>query len=159
VNRALAFVYRLCAGVLLGAQVFFAAVAAQAAFPRDVAALTPGHPARTAAAQLVGHMLAALDRMTLALAAVTVVCAVLLGRRGVQRAARAAVPPLIAGTLAGISAAVITPAIHAMRLAGQTSGSQFGMLHAGSTLLLLGEMLLLTAALWMGPDNAPAPGS
>jgi hypothetical protein len=102
-------------------------------------------------------MLGALDRMTLALAAVAVVCAVWLGRRGVPRAARAAVPPLIAGVQAGISAAVITPAIHAMRLAGQTSGSTFGLLHAGSTLLLLLEIVVLAAALWMAPDNAPAP--
>jgi len=48
---------------------------------------------------------------------------------------------------------VITPAIHTMRLAGQTSGSAFGLLHAGSTLLLLAEMLVLVAALWVAPRD------
>src|SRR5207253_10031575 len=90
------------------------------------------HPARTAAADQVGRMLSALDRMTLLLAAIALLCALVLGRRGVRRAPRAALPPLVAGLLAGISAALVTPAIHAMRLAGQTSTAAFGLLHAAS---------------------------
>jgi hypothetical protein len=47
--RVFAYVYRLAAGLLLGAQVYFAMVAAPAAFPREVAALPAGSPARAAA--------------------------------------------------------------------------------------------------------------
>ena len=75
-----AYLYRLSAGLLLGAAVYFAAVAAPAAFPREVAALPPGHPLRTAAANLVGSQLAALDRMTLLFCALSALCAIALAR-------------------------------------------------------------------------------
>src|SRR5438105_4018633 len=121
----LAFIFRLTCALPLAAQLFFLAIAARAAFPREVAALPRGDPARAAAADLVGRLLAALDRMTLVCSAAAVIAAVLLSRRGVQRAAVAALPPLIAGVLAGISAALVTPAIHALRLSGQTSTQAF----------------------------------
>ena len=67
------FLYRFCCGGLVGAQLFFAAVAAQVVFPRDVAALPRDHPRRQLAADLVGSMLARLDAATLALTAVSFV--------------------------------------------------------------------------------------
>jgi hypothetical protein len=152
VSRLLAYLYRLCAAIPLGAQLFFAAVAAQAAFPREVAALPQGHPARTAAAELVGRMLAPLDRLTLVLAAIAVVIALVRARSGAARSRRAAIPPLLAGVFAGVSMGLITPAIHAMRMAGQTGTSQFGLLHAASSLLLLAEMAALAVALWFARD-------
>src|SRR4051812_28647453 len=129
--RWLSFAYRLSAGLLLGAQLFFAAVAAQDVFPREVAALPQGHPLRTGAAETIGRMLGTLDQLTLGFCALAVLVALRLGSR------RAVIPPLAAGVLAGISAGLVTPAIHQLRMAGQTSGSTFGMLHGLSTLLLL----------------------
>src|SRR5947208_778874 len=46
VQRLLAFVYRFVVAALAGAQIFFSAFAAQAAFPREIAALPQGDPAR-----------------------------------------------------------------------------------------------------------------
>ena len=145
----LAFGYRFLAGSLAGAQIFFSAVAAQAAFPKEVAALPQGDPARTHAADLVGKMLASLDRLTLVGCALAVLCAVFLGRGGAARSYRRVVPPLIAGVLAAISAGLITPAIHAMRAAGTTKTSAFGLLHATSAVILLAEIAALVVAVWM----------
>ena len=130
------FLYRLCCGTLLGAQLFFAAVAAQIAFRSGLD--------RRVAGDLVGAMLARLDSAALALTAVAVLCAVLIGRR------RLAVPPLLAGVCAAVSALLVTPAIHAMREAGEMAGPRFGMLHGLSNALLLVEMILLAIAGWIG---------
>src|SRR5437879_11733611 len=91
-TRLCAFLYRLSAGLLLGAQIFFAAVAAPAAFPREVAALPPGHPLRNAAADLGGAQLAALDRMTLLFCAAAALSAIVLARTGLPSARVGAVP-------------------------------------------------------------------
>jgi hypothetical protein len=141
------FLYRLCCGGLFGAQLFFAAVAAQLVFSAEVAALPREHPRRQLAADLVGAMLARLDAATIALTAVAVVCAIVLGRR------RGAIAPLIAGLCALASAAFITPAIHAMRTAGLTTSGRFGLLHAVSSGLLLVEMALLAVAVWRAPQS------
>jgi hypothetical protein len=141
------FLYRLCCGGLVGAQLFFAAVAAQVVFPRDVAALPREHPRRQLAADLVGAMLSRLDAGTMALSAVAVVCAVLPGRW------RAAIAPLLAGLCAAASALLVTPAIHAMRAAGQTGTGRFGLLHAVSSGLLIVEMVLLAVAVWKAPTT------
>jgi len=156
VTRLCAFLYRLSAGLLLGADVFFAAVAAPAAFPREVAALPAGHPLRTAAADLVGTQLAALDRMTLLFCAVAALSAIALARSGMPSARLAALPVLLAGLCALISSSFVTPRIHALRAAGQTHLAEFGRLHGISTGLVAVEMLLLVAALWVAP--APAKG-
>jgi hypothetical protein len=140
------FLYRLCCGGLVGAQIFFAAVAAQVAFPSEVAALPREHPRRQLAADLVGVMLSRLDAATLACTAVAVVCAILLGRW------RAAIAPLLAGLCAAASALLVTPAIHSMREAGQTGSGRFGLLHGLSSGLLILEMILLAAALWKAPQ-------
>ena len=137
--------FRLCCAGLLGAQLFFALVAAQAAFPAEVAALPSEHPRRQLAAELVGAMLAKLDAATIALAAVAVICAIVAGRR------RLAMAPLLAGLCACASALLVTPAIHAMRMAGEVASSRFGALHALSTGLLLVEMVLLAVAAWRAP--------
>ena len=154
--RVFAYVYRLAAGLLLGAQVYFALVAAPAAFPREVAALPAGSPARTAAANLVGAQLASLDRMTLLFCAVAALSAILLARTGLPSARAAAVPVLLAGLCALISSSFVTPRIHALRAAAQTQLPEFGRLHAISTGLVGLEILLLLAALWVAP--APAKG-
>lgn len=146
--RALAFGYRLISGGLFGAQLFFAAVAAQVAFPREVAALPAGDPRKALAGDLVGQMLGALDRITLSGAALAVACAVLVGRQGALRATRAALLPLFAGLCAAASMLWITPSIHAMRAAGQTGLPAFGRLHAISASLLVAEMLLWLVAVW-----------
>ena len=138
------FVYLLVCGGLLGAQLFFAAVAAQAVFPREVAALPRDEPRRQLAADLVGTMLSRLDGATIAGAAVAVACAFVASRRS------AALAPLLAGLCAVVSAWLITPAIHAMRAAGTTSVRRFGLLHAASTVLLFVEMILLAIAVWQG---------
>jgi hypothetical protein len=151
VQRALAFVYRLAVGALLGAQLFFAGVGAPAAFTKAVAALPQGDPARSAAADLVGRQLGALDRIALSFTALAVLSAVLLARAGVQRARRSALPPLLAGLCAAASCTLITPAIQALRAQGQTATPLFGRLHALSSTLLLLEMLLLALALWRAP--------
>lgn len=148
--RVLSFVYRLCVLGLAGAQVYFAAGAAQVAFPAEVAALPHAHPRRLLAGDLVGGMIARLDAATLAFTALAVVCAVVLSRR------RAAILPLIAGLCALASAWLVTPAIHAMRTSGQTGGPRFGMLHGISSGLLLLEMLLLAAAGYFCPQPASA---
>src|SRR3954470_10346416 len=113
--RLLAFVFRVCVGFLFGAQVFFASIAAPAAFPRAVAEQPVASPARRAAADLVGRMLAHLDRATLVLCAVAALCAIALGRAGLPRARIAAAPVLCAGLAALLSSFWITPRIHAMR--------------------------------------------
>ncbi len=139
------FLYRFCCGGLLGAQLFFAAVAAQVVFPREVAALPRDHPRRQLAADLVGSMLARLDAGTIAFTALAAVCAIVLGRR---RAARAAIAPLLAGLCALGSSLLVTPAIQALRAAGETASGRFGMLHGVSLALLVVEMILLAVALW-----------
>jgi hypothetical protein len=147
------FLYLLSCGALVGGQLFFAAIAAQVVFPREVSALPRDDPRRQLAADLVGAMLARLDAATIAGSAVAVVCAIVLGRRW------AALAPLLAGLCAVISAALVTPAIHAMREAGATGSKRFGLLHGASTLLLVLEIALLVCALWQaarfrGIENA-----
>ncbi len=137
-------VYLLTCGALFGAQLFFAAVAAQVAFPREVAALPRDDPRRQLAADLVGAMLARLDAATIAGAGLAVVCAVLVGRWS------AAIPPLLAGLCALASALLITPAIHGMRAAGATASARFGLMHGLSSGLLILEMILLVLAVWQG---------
>ena len=154
--RVFAYVYRLAAGLLLGAQVYFALVAAPAAFPREVAALPAGSPARTAAANLVGAQLASLDRMTLLFCALAALSAIGLARMGVASGRRAAVPVLLTGLCALASSEWVTPPIHALRAAGQTQLPEFGRLHAISTGLVGIEILLYLVALWVAP--APAKG-
>ncbi len=144
----MARLYRTVCAALAGAQLFFAAVAAQVVFSREVAALPREHPRRVLAADLVGAMLARLDAATIALSAVAVVLAVLLARR------RSAILPLLAGLCAVASAVITTPAIHAMRESGQTALPKFGMLHGFSSGLLLLEMILLLVAAWRAPESA-----
>lgn len=136
------FLYLLCCAGLVGAQLFFAAAAAQVAFPPEVAALPRDDPRRQLAADLVGAMLARLDAATVALTAVVVVCALVLDRR------RAAIAPLLAGLCALTSALLVTPSIHALRVAGNTSSARFGLLHGVSSGLLVLEMVLLAIAAW-----------
>jgi hypothetical protein len=136
--------FRLSCGLLCGAQIFFAAVAAQVVFSREVAALPREHPRRQLAAELVGAMLSRLDAATIALAAVAAVCAFTLPEK------RRAALPLIAGLCAVASAALVTPAIHALRVAGETASPRFGMLHGVSSILLLIEMILLAIACAIG---------
>jgi hypothetical protein len=140
----MARVYRMLCAALFGALLFFSTVAAQAVFPAEVAALPHGHPRKMLAADLVGIMLARLDAVTLFTTAVALVLALRLGRR------RAALLPLCAGLCALASVLAFTPAIHAMRDAGQTALPKFGLLHAASAGLLLAEMILLAAAAWIG---------
>jgi hypothetical protein len=147
--RLLPFVYRLCCLGLIGAQLFFVAVASQTVFPREVAALPREHPRRALAADLVGAMLVRLDAATIALSAAAVICA--LG----AHSRRAAVLPLLAGLCALASAALITPAIHGMREAGQTALPRFGLLHGLSAGLLLLEIVLLLAAAFLLPESLP----
>lgn len=141
------FLYRLSCGSLFGAQLFFAAVAAQVVFPRDVAALPREHPRRQLAADLVGAMLARLDAATLALTALAVVCAVAIGRP------RSAIAPLLAGLCAAISALAVTPAIQSMRAAAETTSGRFGLLHGISSALLVLQMILLALALCRAPES------
>jgi len=137
------FLYRLSCGALLGAQIFFAAVAAQAVFRSGLD--------RHLAGDLVGVMLARLDSAALALTAVAVLCAVLIGRR------RLAVPPLLAGICALASSMLVTPAIHALRISGSVDSARFATLHAVSAILLLLQMIVLMVAVWLAPGSAPAP--
>lgn len=148
-NRLLSFLFRACCGAAFGAQLFFAAIAAQVIFSREVAALPPSDPRRRAAAELIGALLARLDALTLGLTAVAAFCAVLLARRGLTAARRPALPVLLAGFAALASARFVTPAIHTLRLLGQTATPRFGMLHGISSALLLAELVLLLAALWL----------
>jgi ABC-type Fe3+-siderophore transport system permease subunit len=143
----MARLYRISCAVLLGAQLFFAGAAAQSVFSSEIASLPRDDPRRRAAADAVGNMLARLDAAALVLCAVAVVCALQLQR------ARAALLPLFAGLCALASAALVTPAIHAMRLAGDTASPGFGTLHGISTSLLVVEMLLLGAAAWFAPES------
>jgi hypothetical protein len=136
--------FRLICALVAGAQLFFAAVAAQVVFPREVAALPRDEPRRTLAADLVGAMLARLDTAVLALSAVAFVLAVASGRR------RLALLPLVAGLCAAASAFWATPQIHALRASGQTGTPRFGMLHGVSSSLLLVEMILLAIAALFG---------
>src|SRR5947209_18257424 len=101
------FLYRLSCGALLGAQIFFAAVAAQIAFRSGLD--------RRVAGDLVGAMLARLDSAALALTAVAVLCAVLIGRRRLPEAAGRP------GVCAAVSALLVTPAIHAIRIGGDVT--------------------------------------
>jgi hypothetical protein len=146
--QVLGFLYRLACAGLLGAQVFFAAAATRVVFSPEVAALPRGDPRRQAAAEAVGAMLARLDAATLALTALAVLCALLLGVR------RAAIAPLLAGICAAASAGFVTPAIHAMRLSGEVTSKTFGILHAVSSSLLLLEILLLAVATFQAPGFA-----
>ena len=61
---------------------------------------------------------------------------------------------LLAGLCAALSAAVITPKIHAMREAGETALPRFGLLHAVSSCLLLAEMIILIVAAVRAPESA-----
>ena len=135
-------VVRLLCAALFGAQLFFAAGAAQVVFSREVAALPRDDARRQMAADAIGAMLARLDAATLALTALVVVFQVLLSQK------RAAVLPLVAGLCALASALLVTPAIRAMREAGQVALPRFGLLHAASSLLLVAEMILLAVAAW-----------
>jgi len=148
----MARLYRVSCAALLGAQLFFAGAAAQSVFSSEIASLPRDDPRRRAAADAVGAMLARLDAATLVLCAVAVVCALQLKR------ARAALLPLFAGLCALASAALVTPAIHAMRLAGDTASARFGALHGISTSLLVVEMLLLGVAAWFAPESRATPG-
>jgi hypothetical protein len=150
-GRFLAYLYRLAVALLLGGDFFFAAVAAPASFPREIAALPPGSWQRVAAADLVGRMLAQLDRMTLLLAGTAALCAIALARTGLPRARAAALPVLGTGLCSLFSLAWVTPRIHALRTLGQAAGPEFGRLHFLSTALVGIEMLLLLAALWVSP--------
>ena len=132
------FLYRLCTAGLFGAQLFFSAVASQAAF-------RSGLVERPVAGSLVGAMLARLDAATIALSALAALVAVLLGQP------RRAILPVVAGLLAVVSAFVLTPAVHAMREAGQTGTPAFGRMHGYSAGLMLAEMLLLALAVWFEP--------
>ena len=152
-NRFLSFGFRLAAGALFGAQLFFAAVAAQVIFSREVAALPSADPRRRAAADLIGALLSRLDLLTLGLSALAALCAIVLARRGLTAARRAALPVLLVGFAALASSALVTPAIHHLRLAGATATPRFGQLHAVSSLLLLAELVLLLVALWMAPQG------
>ena len=143
--RVLSQVYRMSCAALFGAQLFFAAGAAQVVFSREVAQLPRDDARRLFAADAIGAMLVRLDAATLVLTALAVVCAVQLSRR------RAAALPLLAGLCALASAALVTPAIHAMREAGEVALPKFGMLHGASSLLLLLEMALLAVAAWRAP--------
>jgi hypothetical protein len=134
--------------------VYFAAVAAPAAFPREVAQLPPGSPERKAAADLVGRQLEKVDRMTLLLCAVAALCAIGLARAGLTGARKAAVPVLIAGLCALVSSSWVTPRIHALREAARTSLPEFGRLHALSAALVAAEIVLLAVALWVAPGPA-----
>lgn len=152
--RWLATTYQLVVSALLGARLFFAAVAAQRIFPPEVAALPRGDPRRTLAADLVGELLGPLDSATLCGGAVCVLLALQLSRLLADRPAaaraaqRAATPALLVVLCATASIFGTTPAIHAMREAGRTGEPRFGMLHGLSGGLLLLEMaLLLFAAL------------
>ena len=132
------FLYRLCTAGTLGAQIFFAAVAAQVAF-------RSGLVERQVSGNLVGAMLSKMDAATMAFSAIAVVSAVLLGQP------RRALLPLVAGLLAVISAFVITPAVHAMRESGQIGTPAFGRLHGISSTMMLVEMILLALAVWFEP--------
>jgi hypothetical protein len=136
--------FRLICGLLAGAQLFFAAGAAQVVFPRSVAQLPRDDSRRQLAADLVGQMLARLDAASLIATAVAVLLALASGRK------RLALLPLIAGLCAAISAFYCTPQIHAMRAAGTVATARFGLLHAVSSTLLLIEMILLAAAAFFG---------
>ena len=150
-GRFLAYLYRLAVALLLGGDFFFAAVAAPASFPREIAALPPGSWQRVAAADLVGRMLAQLDRMTLLLAGVAALCAIALARIGLSRARAAALPALVAGLCALFSLSWVTPRIQSLRALAQSAGPEFGRLHFLSTALVGIEMLLLLYALWISP--------
>ena len=149
--KLLTFAYRFAAGSLLGAQLFFVLIATRIVFRPEVAALPQGDPRRLWAADTVGQMLGSLDRAALGGCALAVLCAVLLARAGVPRALRAALPPLLAGLCAAASSALVTPAIHSLREAGQTASPQFGRLHGLSSGLLLLELALLLLAVWRAP--------
>jgi len=155
-GRFLAFFYRLAVALLLGADFFFAAVAAPASFPREIAALPPGSWQRVAAADLVGRMLMQLDRITLLLSAVAALCAIALARSGFPRARSAALPVLAAGLCALLSVSWVTPRIHALRTLAQSAGPEFGRLHFLSTALVGLEMLLFLYALWVSPAPSEA---
>ncbi len=161
----------LCAAQA-GAQLFFTVAATQVIFSAEVAALPHGDPRRELAAELVGACLARLDAAAMAVAALAVALlfirirvnqsrAQLLGSKasapGAGAEPRAAISPLLAGLCALGSAFGTTPAIHAMRLAGETRTARFGAMHGLSSGLLLLEMLLFAwAAIRPEKDAAPA---
>src|SRR6266446_2618331 len=82
-----------------------------------------------------------------AFTALAAVCAIVLGRR------RAAIAPLLAGLCALGSSLLVTPAIQALRAAGETASGRFGMLHGVSLALLVVEMILLAVALWRNAES------
>jgi hypothetical protein len=95
VARVLSFAYRFFCVALFGAQVFFAAVAAQVVFSPEVSALPREHPRRVLAADLVGAMLARLDAGTIALTALAVV-----GWRAAHTNAAAPAPAIASSPIA-----------------------------------------------------------
>src|SRR5260370_40890498 len=100
----MARLYRISCAALLGAQLFFAGIAAQSVFSPEIASLARDDPRRRAAADAVGAMLAHLDAATLALCGGAAACAWHLRR------APAALLPLPAGLCAPASAALAPPA-------------------------------------------------
>lgn len=164
--RIAASLYRLVTAGLFGAQLFFAAIAAQVVFSREIAARPREDPLRVQAADAVGAMLARLDGATLVGSALAVLCAVALARGGggdgrTAGGLRLALLPLLAGACALCSALGTTPAIHALRAAGRTGEPAFGRLHALSSLLLVVEMALffLAAIRPVEPALFPGPSS
>ena len=153
--RIAAFLYRLFTAGLFGAQLFFAAGAAQVVFSSEIAALPHADPRRVYAANAIGGMIERLDAATILGCALAVLCAVLLARSEGSGARRAALFPLLAGACAAASAFLITPAIHALRLANRTAEPAFARLHALSGLLLLLELIFLLVAVARAPAGAP----
>jgi len=138
-------IYLLCCSILIGADIFFAAVAAPAVFSRAIAGLPRDDVRRQMAADAVGTMLARLDAATLVLCAVAALSA--FGRR-------AALLPLAAGLCALASSAWVTPAIRALRAAGETGSPRFRTLHGISSGLVLVEIVLLAVAAWTAAGSA-----
>jgi|GEM_PF-1337999 len=151
--------FRFSCGAMAGAQLFFAAIAAQVVFNTGVAALPHGDPRKNLAAELVGQMLARLDATTMVIAAICVALAVLLSARNwMSSSLRRALGPVLAGLCACASMFGTTPAIQALRAADRTGEKLFGQLHALSGLLLLLQLLLFAWAA-LRPDASGAKPS
>jgi hypothetical protein len=150
--------FRFLCAAQAGAQLFFAAVAAQVVFSAAVAALPREHPRRQLAAELVGQMLQRLDSAALVVSGATVLIAIILWRRGAS-SPRRALTPLLAGLCALASIVGTTPAIQSMRAAasaGEPLSPRFGLMHALSTsLLVLGIAFFICSALFGGATNGP----
>ena len=139
--------FRFFCAAMAGAQLFFAAVAAQVVFSKDVAALPHGDPRKNLAAEQVGQMLVRLDTLAMVVGAVAVGLAVLLSARNwTPGSLRRALQPLLAALCACASMFGTTPAIQAMRAADRVGEKAFGQLHALSALLLLLQMILFAWA-------------